>query len=134
MFGFGKKKLFEQHQRNLLTCLLFGEFALNSAEESANSDQIEFWETKIGKLRRLQGASLRTGGILDKNDATFVDTFLEKCEATFASISLTKPFGSLSFNHFPSFHGDLSLLMSGNRTKGWPHFWYVCPSLVQFCS
>ena len=83
MFGFGKKKLFEQHQRNLLTCLLFGEFALNSAEESANSDQIEFWETKIGKLRRLQGASLRTGGILDKNDATFVDTFLEKCEATF---------------------------------------------------
>ena len=83
MFGFGKKKLFEQHQRNLLTCLLFGEFALNSAEESANSDQIEFWETKIGKLRRLQGASLRTGGILDKNDATFVVTFLEKCEATF---------------------------------------------------
>ena len=47
MFGFGKKKLFEQHQRNLLTCLLFGEFALNSAEESANSDQIEFWETEI---------------------------------------------------------------------------------------
>ena len=26
---------------------------------------------------------MRTGGILDKNDATFVDTFLEKCEATF---------------------------------------------------
>ena len=74
MFGFGKKKLFEQHQRNLLTCLLFGEFALNSAEESANSDQIEFWETKIGKLRRLQGASLRTGGILDKNDATFYES------------------------------------------------------------
>ena len=83
MFGFGKKKMFEQHQRHLLTCLLFGEFALNSAEESANSDQIEFWETKIGKLRRLQGSSLRTGGILDKNDATFVVTFLEKCEATF---------------------------------------------------
>ena len=83
MFGFGKKKMFEQHQRHLLTCLLFGEFALNSAEESANSDQIEFWETKIGKLRRLQGSSLRTGGILDKNDATFVVTFLEKCETTF---------------------------------------------------
>ena len=71
MFGFGKKKLFEQHQRQLYQCLQFGEFALEVAKENADSDQIEFWTSKIGRLRRLTSSSLRNEGILDKNDATF---------------------------------------------------------------
>ena len=83
MFGFGKKKMFEQHQKHIYQCMHFGEFALDFAKQNADGDQVEFWTSKNGKLRRLKGASLRTGGILDKNDATFIIAFLEKCEEVF---------------------------------------------------
>ena len=90
MFGFGKKKLFEQHQKQLYQCLQFGEFALEVAKENADGDQIEFWTSKIGRLRRLTSSSLRNEGILDKNDATFALAFLEKCEEVFYQSEVSK--------------------------------------------
>ena len=96
MFGFGKKKLFEQHQRQLYQCLQFGEIALEAAKTNADADQIEYWDQKIARLRKLTGSSLRSEGILDKNDATFVEAFLDKCEANFYQSEVSK--GEKSFD------------------------------------
>ena len=67
MFGFGKAKLFQTHQTLLYQCMHFGEFALGLAQENADEDQIEFWETKLARIIKLRDASLRKNGILDKH-------------------------------------------------------------------
>ena len=90
MFGFGKKKMFEQHQRQLYQCIHFGEFALEVAKEIADADQIEFWTSKIGRLRRLTSSSLRSDGVLDNNDATFLVEFLEKCEEVYYQSEISR--------------------------------------------
>ena len=71
MFGLGKKKKFEHHQKLLFQCQRFAEFVMAVAQENADADQIEFWETKLGRIAKVRDASLRKQGIIDKNDEFF---------------------------------------------------------------
>ena len=71
MFGFGKAKLFQTHQTLLYQCMHFGEFALGLAQENADEDQIEFWETKLARITKLRDASLRKNGILERKTVIF---------------------------------------------------------------
>ena len=90
MFGFGKSKLFQTHQTLLYQCMHFGEFALGLAQENADEDQIEFWETKLARITKLRDASLRKNGILDKEDGYFLEALREKCEEVFYKTELSK--------------------------------------------
>ena len=83
MFGFGIAKLFQTHQTLLYQCMHFGEFALGLAQESADEDQIEFWETNLARITKLRDASLRKNGLLDKEDGYFLEALREKCEGSF---------------------------------------------------
>ena len=90
MFGMGKKKKFEHHQRLLYQCQSFSEFALAFAQENADADQIEFWEIKLGKIIKVRDGSLRKEGIIDKNDELFLEALREKCEEAFYKTDLAK--------------------------------------------
>ena len=90
MFGMGKKKKFEHHQRLLYQCHSFSEFALAFAQENADADQIEFWEIKLGKIIKVRDGSLRKEGIIDKNDELFLEALREKCEEAFYKTDLAK--------------------------------------------
>ena len=90
MFGMGKKKKFEHHQKLLFQCHSFSEFVLAIAQENADADQIEFWETKLSKIIKLRDSSLRKEGIIDKNEEFFLEALREKCEEAFYKTDLAK--------------------------------------------
>ena len=90
MFGLGKKKKFEQHQKLLYQCQHFGEFALDLAEENSDADQIEFWQAKLGRITKVRDGSLRKDGLIDKNDEFFLDALREKCEEVYYKTEISK--------------------------------------------
>ena len=90
MFGLGKKKKFEHHQKLLFQCQRFAEFVMAIAQENADADQIEFWDTKLGRITKVRDASLRKQGIIDKNDEFFLEALKEKSEEAFYKTDLSK--------------------------------------------
>ena len=68
----------------------FGEFALNLAEENADADQIEFWQTKLGRITKVRDGSLRKDGLIDKNDEFFLDALRDKCEEVYYKTEISK--------------------------------------------
>ena len=90
MFGMGKKKKFEHHQRLLFQCQSFSEFVMAIAQENADVDQIEFWEAKLGRIVKVRDGSLRKDGIIDKNDEFFLEALRDKCEEAFYKTDLAK--------------------------------------------
>ena len=90
MFGMGKKKKFEHHQKLLFQCHSFAEFVLAIAQENADADQIEFWDTKLIKIVKVRDISMRKEGIIEKNDEVFLETLREKSEEAFYKTDLAK--------------------------------------------
>ena len=86
MFGFGIAKLFQTRQTLLYQCMHFGEFTLGLAQESADEDQIEFFETNLERITKLRDVSLRKNGLLDKEDGYF----FKRCAKNVRKFS-TKP-------------------------------------------